>query len=78
VGTTRLLVTGRWPTSYIPAGEISNKTAGMLLAYWDDFRTANWLEIIEYLESVMQQAQQLLTIAWQLPHTLTHYYCFVL
>lgn len=29
----------------------------------DDFRTANWLEIIEYPEVVMQQTQHLLAIS---------------
>lgn len=32
------------------------------LGRWDDFRTANWLEIVEYPEIVMQQTQQLLTL----------------
>ena len=32
------------------------------LARWDDFRTANWLETIEYPELVMQQTQELLDI----------------
>lgn len=30
------------------------------LARWDDFRTADWIEIVEYPELVMQQAQELL------------------
>ena len=32
------------------------------LTKWNDFRTANWLEIVEFPELVMQQAQQMLTI----------------
>jgi hypothetical protein len=31
-------------------------------ARWNDFRTANWLEIIEYPEIVMQRTQQLLNL----------------
>lgn len=27
------------------------------LASWDDFRTTNWLEIIEYPELTLQQTQ---------------------
>lgn len=32
------------------------------LAKWDDFRTANWSEIIEYPDWTLQQTQQLLAI----------------
>lgn len=32
------------------------------LARWDDFRTANWVEIVEYPELVFQQSQQLLAL----------------
>jgi len=34
----------------------------MVRAGWNDFRTANWLEIIEYPEYTLQQTKQLLTI----------------
>lgn len=34
-----------------------------MYARLDDVRTANWLEIIEYPEIVMQQAQKLLAIS---------------
>ncbi len=33
-----------------------------MLARWDDFRTANWIEIVEYPEITLQQTQQLLSI----------------
>lgn len=32
------------------------------LAGWDDFRTADWAEIIEHPELTLQQTQQLLAI----------------
>jgi len=34
----------------------------LLRAAWDDFRTANWLEIIPYPEDTLQQAQQILEL----------------
>jgi len=29
---------------------------------WNDFRTANWIEIISYPEDMLQQAQEILTM----------------
>ena len=34
----------------------------VVLANWDDFRTANLIEIIQYPELMMQQTQDLLDI----------------
>lgn len=34
----------------------------ILLERWDDFRTTNWLDIIEYPEITLQQTQQLLSL----------------
>lgn len=33
-----------------------------MLARWDDFRTADWLEIVEYPELTLKETQQLLAI----------------
>ena len=33
-----------------------------LRAAWDNFRAANWLEIIEYPELTLQQTQEILSI----------------
>ena len=34
----------------------------VVLAGWHDFRTANWLEILDYPELIEKQTQELLTI----------------
>ena len=33
-----------------------------MLAKWDDFRTADWPEIVDYPEITLQQTQQLLQL----------------
>lgn len=47
-----------------PFNEILNCSDRQLwLARWDDFRTANWMEIVEYPDVTLQQTQDLLAIS---------------
>lgn len=32
-----------------------------MLTKWNDFRTANWLEIVEYPDYILKETQQFLT-----------------
>ena len=46
--------------AYIKNGLITVRVRKAWLASWNDFRTADWIQIVEYPELVMQQTQQFL------------------